>query len=296
MQLANVIIKDGYVMDPMLAELVTPLALAMPSYTFTTRTMDDTQFVHYSYAVTLKARSVQAPEGKRFMRKLFVFCEDENMGELLVDSRYSRSRSGSDWVWEIRCWRIENERGSRNTTKTTKLDVAKRVVKKYFLPKGLDEVLANSETVLYDFDRALGRLAHDISRSNLLKNLSDLQEYVYHQLMGQEIPIQLKQRVETKMTSDKYHKAMGEFNLAASMDVRKDRLLVIRHKGGYLYKEPVVRGSALTEMVTMFQSFEELPSLWQDRLAVLQLMEDEEVVRDVGYRHNDTHFVILTNP
>ena len=27
-----------------------------------------------------------------------------------------------------------------------------------------------------------------------------------------------------------------------------------------------------------------------------QLMEDEEVVRDVGYRRNDTHFVILTNP
>jgi hypothetical protein len=294
MQLANVIIKDGYVMDPMLAELITPLALAMPSYTFTTRTMDDTQFLHYSHPVTLKARSVHAPEGKRFMRKLFVFCEDENMGELLVDTRYSRS-SGTDLVWEIKCWRIANERGSRNTTKTTKLDVAKRAVKKYFLPKGLDEVLENSKDVLYNCDRALGRLANDISRNTLFKNHSDLQEYVYHQLTGQEIPIQLKQRVETKMTSDKYHKAMSEFNLAASMDVRKDKLLVIRHKGGYLYKEPVVRGSALTEMVTMFQSFEELPSLWQDRLAVLQLMEDEEVVRDVGYRHNDTHFVILTN-
>ena len=294
MQLANVIIKDGYVMDPMLAELVTPLALAMPSYTFTTRTMDDTQFLHYSHPVALKARSVHAPEGKKFMRKLFVFCEDENMGELLVDTRYSRS-SGTDLVWEIKCWRIENERGSRNTTKTTKLDVAKRAVKKYFLPKGLDEVLENSKDVLYNCDRALVRLASDISRNALFKNHSDLQEYVYYQLTGQEIPIQLKQRVETKMTSDKYHKAMSEFDLAASMDARKDKLIVIRHKGGYLYREPVARDGDV-KMATMFQSFEELPSLWQDRLAVLQLMEDEEVVRDVGYRHNDTHFVILTNP
>ena len=294
MQLANVIIKDGYVMDPMLAELVTPLALAMPSYTFTTRTMDDTQFLHYSHPVTLKARSVQAPEGKKFVRKLFVFCEDENMGELLVDTRYSRS-SGTDLVWEIKCWRIANERGSRNTTKTTKLDVAKRAVKKYFLPKGLDEVLENSKDVLYNCDRALVRLASDISRNALFKNHSDLQEYVYYQLTGQEIPIQLKQRVETKMTSDKYHKAMSEFDLAASMDARKDKLIVIRHKGGYLYREPVARDGDV-KMATMFQSFEELPSLWQDRLAVLQLMEDEEVVRDVGYRHNDTHFVILTNP
>jgi hypothetical protein len=295
MQLANVIIKDGYVIDPMLAELITPLALAMPSYTFTTRTMDDTQFVHYAYPVALKARSVQAPEGKKFMRRLFVFCEDENMGELSVDTRYSRS-SGTDLVWEIKSWRICNERGDRSTTKTTKVDVAKRAVKKYFLPKGLDEVLENSKDVLYNCDRALVRLASDISRNALFKNHSDLQEYVYHQLMGQEIPIQLKQRVETKMTSDKYHKAMSEFDLAASMDVRKDKLLVIRHKGGYLYKEPVSHAEHLTEMVTRFQSFEELPSLWQDRMAVLQLMEDEEVVRDVGYRHNDTHFVILTNP
>jgi hypothetical protein len=295
MQLANVIIKDGYVIDPMLAELVTPLALAMPSYTFTTRTMDDTQFNLHSYPSALKNRSVQVPEGKKFIRKLFVFCEDENLGELSVDTKYSRS-SGSDSVWEISCWRIANERGSRNTTKTTKLDVAKRAVKKYFLPRGLAEVLGNAEGVMYDCDRALGRLASDISRNTLFKNHSDVQEYVYYQLMGQEIPIQLKQRVEAKMTSDKYKKAMGEFDLAASMDVRKDRLLVVRHKGGYLYKEHVVRGSALTEIVTMFQSFEELPSLWQDRLAVLQLMEDEEVVRDVGYRHNDTHFVILTNP
>ena len=293
MQLANVIIKDKYVMDPMLAELVTPLALAMPSYTFTTRTMDDTQFLHYSHPVALKARSVHAPEGKKFMRKLFVFCEDENMGELLVDTRYSRS-SGTDLVWEIKCWRIANERGSRNTTKTTKVDVAKRTVKKYFLPKGLDEMLANSESVLYECNRALGRLANDITRNNLFKNHSDLQEYVYHQVTGREVPIQLKQMVEAKMTSDKYHKAMSEFDLAASMEVRKDKLLVVRHKGGYLYKEPVTRDGNV-EVTTMFQSFEELPSLWQDRLAVLQLMEDEEVVRDVGYRHNDTHFVILTN-
>ena len=295
MQLANIIIKDGYVIDPMLAELVTPLALAMPSYTFTTRTMDDMQFNVHSYPFALKNRSVQVPEGKKFIRKLFVFCEDENLGGLSVDTKYSRS-SGSDPVWEISCWRIENERGSRNTTKTTKLDVAKRAVKKYFLPKGLDEVLKNNADVMYDCDRALGRLASDISRNTLFKNHSDVQEYVYYQLMGQEIPIQLKQRVEAKMTSDKYKKAMGEFNLAASMDVRKDRLIVIRHKGGYLYRAPVRENEDENKSSVMFQTFEELPSLWQDRLAVLQLMEDEEVVRDVGYRRNDTHFVILTNP
>jgi hypothetical protein len=295
MQLANVIIKDGYVIDPMLAELITPLALAMPSYTFTTRTMDDTQFTHYSFPVTLKNRSVQAPEGKRFMRRLFVFCEDENLGELSVDSRYSRG-SRNDLVWEIKSWRICNERGDRSTTKTTKVDVAKRAVKKYFLPKGLDEMLKNNADVMYDYDRALGRLASDISRNTLFKNHSDVQQYVYYQLMGQEIPIQLKQRVEAKMASDKYHKAMGEFDLAASMDVRKDRLIVIRHKGGYLYRAPVRENGDEDKSSVMFQTFEELPSLWQDRLAVLQLMEDEEVVRDVGYRRNDTHFVILTNP
>jgi len=42
-----------------------------------------------------------------------------------------------------------------------------------------------------------------------------------------------------------------------------------------------------------FFGFDLLPVAWQERIAVLQLMEDHEVVRDVGYRYNATHFFIL---
>lgn len=294
MQLANVIIKDKYDLDPMLAELVTPLALSMPSYTFTTRTMDETQYKYWSSGTTVKNRAITAGEGREFIRKVFVFCEDENLGELSVDTKYSRS-NGNVAVWDIRCWRISNERGARNCTRTSKLDVAKRVVKKHFLPKAFDEILQNESSILYDYDRALHRLASDITRSSLLRNNADLQVFVYRQLTKQEVPTQIKTYLETMMRSNKYEKAMGQFELAVSMEGRKDRLVIIRHKGGYLYKQDVVKGEDLTEAVTMFQMFEELPSLWQDRIAVLQLMEDEEVVRDVGYRRDADNFVILTN-
>jgi hypothetical protein len=39
--------------------------------------------------------------------------------------------------------------------------------------------------------------------------------------------------------------------------------------------------------------FEALPLEWQNRLAVLQLMEDNEVVKDVGYRVDADNFLIV---
>jgi hypothetical protein len=39
--------------------------------------------------------------------------------------------------------------------------------------------------------------------------------------------------------------------------------------------------------------FEALPLEWQNRLAVLQLMEDNEVVKDVGYRVDADKFLIV---
>jgi hypothetical protein len=44
---------------------------------------------------------------------------------------------------------------------------------------------------------------------------------------------------------------------------------------------------------TAYKSFDELPESMQNAISVLQLMEDGEVVDDVGYRHDDTHFLIV---
>ena len=40
-------------------------------------------------------------------------------------------------------------------------------------------------------------------------------------------------------------------------------------------------------------TYEEMPIPWQERIAVLQLITDGELVRDTGYRMNETHFRII---
>jgi len=42
-----------------------------------------------------------------------------------------------------------------------------------------------------------------------------------------------------------------------------------------------------------YKSFDELPEYMQNAIGVLQLMEDGELVDDIGYRLNDTNFFIL---
>ena len=61
---------------------------------------------------------------------------------------------------------------------------------------------------------------------------------------------------------------------------------VCMHNGLYLYRDKQSDNLAAME-------FDQLSEAWQNRLAVLQLMQDEEIVRDVGYRYNDTNFYIV---
>jgi len=39
--------------------------------------------------------------------------------------------------------------------------------------------------------------------------------------------------------------------------------------------------------------YEQLPQAWQDKIAVLQLLQDSELARDIGYRYSRHSFVII---
>jgi len=40
--------------------------------------------------------------------------------------------------------------------------------------------------------------------------------------------------------------------------------------------------------------YEELPVPWQEKLAVLQLLQNDELAGDIGYRHTSHTFMIVT--
>jgi hypothetical protein len=87
--------------------------------------------------------------------------------------------------------------------------------------------------------------------------------------------------------SEKYEKAMLEFMLAEKM-TDKQYAIVVQYSNTFLVK----RFHADSHTVE-YKQFDELPEKAQSALAVLQLMEDSELVDDVGYRYNDRNFYIL---
>jgi hypothetical protein len=78
---------------------------------------------------------------------------------------------------------------------------------------------------------------------------------------------------------------MLEYMLASKMR-DKQMAIVVQHNNLFLCRSP-------SPDVIEQKTFEELPLAVQNAVAVLQLMEDSELVDDVGFRFNDRNFLIV---
>jgi hypothetical protein len=283
MAFANIQLPPNLVLEPMLAELVNKLALDMPSYTFTTKGIATDQLNYHTSKVSVCDRTVAAPEGFDFLKKLKVYKGPEHLGDLFLDRRYSR-RGGNDIVYCIKAWRIDNQRGDANTSVTNKITGAARLAKKHFVPQNMTEIMDKATNALsrgmYDACRELSR---PISHNQMGPNTLIMQMFLYQTLNGETSPSGMGE-VTKAFTSDKYHKAMSEYLLAEKMEKGK-YTAIVQHNGAFLIRPNT------GEME--YKSFDELPEYMQNSIGVLQLMEDCELVDDVGYRLNDTNFMVL---
>ena len=140
-------------------------------------------------------------------------------------------------------------------------------------------------------------LRSPIAGGALLRYTAALQLYIYNGIKNIPIPDKVKDSIEQVMAEPAYEKGMREFNLAEEMvGLEKHLVPVVVHGSNYLYRLPEDSGTPMNTFsngAVVCAAYENLSSLWQDRIAVLQLMEDRELVRGVGYRANSTHFLIL---
>ena len=286
---ANVQLHTGFVVDPFLSELVDKIALRNPTYTIGTKGMDE-QMRERMSSVRPRGRGNfnEREDGLRYIYKLNVHCGSELLGSISVDVRYGRT-SGAELVYNIHSWRISNERGSQNVTKTAKLDVAVRTAKRVFVPQNMDELMAKTENAVSNSMRdTLMDLRRPISSGQLVGRTVDLHHYLYLHLNGMEMPPELKREVEPIFTSAKYHNAMSEYRLAnhmANMPYKYYRA----HNGGYIHWRQDTQDSR----TAVFSAFEELSEQTQNHISVLQLMQDNELVLDVGYRYNGDCFAVV---
>jgi len=285
-QLANIQIPDKRMLDPFLETLVRKLALDRPQWIFSWKKPSDSSSPWP--LVTQKdaeGNVIKAPDGFEYLRAINVTEQGERLGKIWVNLRYGRSTTA---VYCVESWRIKSSRGAQNATTTEKFDIAVRKVKKNFVRMNHDETMGKAEDSIHaGIYGTLRELREPIYRTSLVKDTVGLQKYVFCMVRGLPIPDEIRTTVETVFASEKYEEHMSRYELGNEIEAHQtaDNMVYVVNQGGlYLCK-------AQGDIMTL--DFDSLPVAWQERIAVLQLMEDHEVVRDVGYRYNATHFFII---
>lgn len=282
---ANIQLPSNLALDPFLAGLVVKLALDMPAFTFSTKGMSKQDLNYATSPSALQDREAKPPEGTQFLREVRVYAGAESLGSLAIDRRY-KSRGGGDDVYCVKSWRIDNQRGNANTSSTSKLGGAVRIVKKTFIPMNVAEIVGKASSDLHHaYVGALRDLSRPIEHSNMTPSTTVMQRYVYLLLRKEEIPDGVDKAVRDAMLSERYEKAMLEYMLASKMR-DKPMAVVVQHNNLFLHRR-------VTPDVIEQNTFDELPLAVQNAVAVLQLMEDGELVDDIGFRFNDRNFLIV---
>ena len=286
-QLANIQIPDKRILDPFLEKLVRKLALDHPQWIFSWKKPSDSSSPWP--LITQKdaeGNVIKASDGFEYLRAINVVEQGERLGRIHVNLRYG-GRSTTP-VYQIESWRIESRRGLHNATTTEKFDIAVRKVKKNFVRMNHDETMGKAESsIRTGMFGTLRELREPIHRTSLIKDTVGLQKYVFCMVRGLPIPDEIRTTVETTFASEKYEEHMSWYELGNEIENHqhaKNMVYVVNQGGLYLCK-------AQEDIMTL--DFDSLPVAWQERIAVLQLMQDHEVVRDVGYRYNATHFYII---
>lgn len=298
--LANIHLNDGISLDPDLAVVVEKLALKHPSWVFRSNAVPDSNPSEYSskHLSRWYDNPVANPLGgdtKKYVRTVAVLQDGLSAGRITVDRDYNR-RASQNWQYEIVSPRIANGRKGEKLT-TRDAGVAIRTASKHFLAPSLSEMLSKAVgEARSSLDSTLRDLERPIERGQLCPDVMTMQITLYNLLKG--VPFD-ERNIREKMLSDKYEAALADFELGRHMRVLMPRMRgLIAFRGQYVFTRdgdptPYYQRDVETAAVST-APFEELPTAWQEKIAVLQLMRDSELVLDVGYRQNESTFLIVT--
>lgn len=300
--LSNIHLNDGIGLDPDLAVVVEKLALKHPGWVFKNSAVVHDNPSEHSVQHTSRwyenrvNRDWDLDEsGKRYVRTVAVLQDGLAAGRITVERDYNR-RAIQNWQYVIYSPRINNGRkGERLTTRDA--GVAVRTVSKHFLAPSLNEMLAKAVgEARFSLDSTLRDLERPIDRGQYCPSIETMQLALYNLLKG--VPFD-DRGIREKMLSDKYEAALANYELAKQMRTHVPTMRgIIAFRGQYVFTRDgdpqPFDAQDMEKAAVSTATFEELPTAWQEKLAVLQLMKDSELVLDVGYRQNESTFLIVT--
>ena len=285
--LANIQLNPDIVLDPDLAVVVEKLALKHPGWVFRSPAkVDGMGYTTYESHQRSGGSNIERLGGKRYARKVAVLQDGLNAGTIAVDRNYSR-RASQSWHFVVNSPRIDN--GRRGSTITTRdAGVALRTASRMFIAPSLRELLHKAVSgARSGLDETLRDLERPLERGQFAPSLVTMQVALYNLL--NDVPFD-DRGIREKLCNEKYEEALANYELSHRMRVMPMRGIMV-FRGSYVYYSDLDDGE--TDVRT--STFEDLPLKWQEKIAVLQLMKDTELVLDVGYRRDESTFLVVEN-
>jgi hypothetical protein len=225
----------------------------------------------------------------KYTREVDVFENDEELGTLGVDWAHRRGVA-QRYVWTVESWRIDRQRGSANTKTSMKMDIIVREAKKIFKPKGLTELMASAKPRIGSaWYSAVREFTAPFERLQGIKSNTDLQLYAFCLANNRDVDMTKFTHLLKQLRSPEFETMIANYELGRQMEdqVTNDNVLdVVIHDGMFVVAEP-------NNDVPRRMTYEEMPIPWQERIAVLQLVSDGELVRDTGYKVHETWYRII---
>jgi hypothetical protein len=279
--------SEKVLIDPHLKVLVDRLIMLNPKLVFAQPKQVSEFEYDASFNYSKPKEKHKAPEDCKYIRTMSVYEDNEKVGVVGVDQD---GRSDTGYIYTVSNWRIDKSRGRRNTTTTKKIDVAIRECKKTFKKRNILELYEKGQDdATTACNRAIRDLTNPITNSQLLRNSTGIQLVAY--CMANNLPFDNKELItlHDKLKSEEYGEAVDKYLLAMEVS-RANKMAVIDVGGRFAYKA-MVEEQPDVQLIT--KEYEELSQSMQDKIAVLQLMQDNEMVRDVGFRAKAGMFLIL---
>jgi hypothetical protein len=206
-----------------------------------------------------------------------------------VDWTHRRGQS-QRYHWTVESWRIDRQRGSANTKTSMKMDIIVREAKKIFKPKGLAELMASAKPRISSaWYSAVRELTTPFDRMQGIKSSTDLQLYAFCLANNRDVDMTKFTHLLKQLRSSEFETIIANYELGMALQDcadRNDVLDVVIQDNTFVVSEP-------NEIDPRRMTYEEMPIPWQERIAVLQLITDGELVRDTGFRLDERHFRII---
>jgi hypothetical protein len=295
MQLANVDVRgEGILLEPTLKEFVDKVALARPEWTFTFDPAKD----QYHTTTRCMQNNSQAPEDTEYALRMSVTQNSRHLGVVSIQRNVSRDRT-KKWCLTVASDSVAHSRQRGGTTKSTNMVTAVRNAKTYLKCPSLGRVVYEHATDTWNhYEHALNRLEVTIDRGHNMPSVAGAQILLNALVRNQTPDPILLSQFSVAMHNPKFEEALSQYMLAKHMrTLPQGAIPIYLMEGLYAFFTDNELLSGPREVAEKSEPqlvpFEALPLEWQNNLAVLQLMENNEVVKDVGYRRDADHFVIV---